>query len=102
MTAYQCRDCGHPYGTIMPTAPVILLHRTVSHSDATPIVEMPVAAPQGRSFTKYAQDDTGSWFAVTLQARNADEAAPRFAAIFAGRPYQYFAPEGFAPIGVQA
>lgn len=41
MTAYQCRDCGHPYGTTPPSAPVTALHRAVSHSDATPIVEVP-------------------------------------------------------------
>lgn len=39
MTTYQCRDCGHSYGTKAPTAPDIQLHRTVSHSGAAPITE---------------------------------------------------------------
>ena len=46
MTAYACRDCGHPYGERVPAAPIIALHRAVSHSGATPIVEVP-ALPIG-------------------------------------------------------
>lgn len=35
---YYCRDCGHYYGyTVAPSAPVIALHRAVSHSGAAPI-----------------------------------------------------------------
>jgi hypothetical protein len=40
MNTYKCRDCEHRYGT-MPSAAVIALHRAVSHSGATPIVEVP-------------------------------------------------------------
>lgn len=40
MTAFLCRDCGHSYGAHSPSYPVIALHRAVSHSVATPIVEL--------------------------------------------------------------
>lgn len=45
-TVYQCRDCGHPYGSTPPSAPVIALHRAVSHSGATPILETAPRTPR--------------------------------------------------------
>lgn len=39
-TIYKCRDCGHAYGPRIPALPVIALHRAVSHSGATPIMEV--------------------------------------------------------------
>jgi len=39
MTNYACK-CGHPYGSRVPSAPVVALHLAVSHSGATPIVEV--------------------------------------------------------------
>lgn len=41
MTKFACIDCGHNYGTTVPTVPAITLHRTVSHGGATPIVNVP-------------------------------------------------------------
>ena len=41
MTGYVCKLCNHPYGVRVPAAPVVALHLAVSHSGATPIVEMP-------------------------------------------------------------
>lgn len=38
MTRYTCRDCGHDYGTRLPTPPHITLHLTVSHGVHPPIV----------------------------------------------------------------
>lgn len=48
--------------------------------------------------TKYAQDNSGDWFSVTLISSgdgNAD--ADRFAAILGHSDYQYWAPDGFEP-----
>ena len=32
MTTYKCRDCGHTYGAMPPTLPLVQLHRVVTHS----------------------------------------------------------------------
>ncbi len=46
MKTYQCRDCGHPYRSTAPSAPVIALHRAVSHSGKPPILEIRNPAPR--------------------------------------------------------
>lgn len=48
-------------------------------------------------FTEYGQLN-GSWYGVTLKARNADLAAPLFEAVFGGTNYQYFPPENVSEI----
>lgn len=58
------------------------------------------------AYTRYAHDVTGEPFAVTLLAPDADTAAKRFAAVFDATTrdgeYQYWAPDGFPALGVQA
>ena len=53
MTAtFNCRDCGHAYGTAAPHEATIALHRHVSHTGKAPITNAP-ALPTGYVHTGF-------------------------------------------------